>query len=121
VGEQSRTTAELIVECLENEGVTHVFGIPGEENIRLVEALSRSTINYVLTRHEQGASFIGGQCLQHAGGDHDPSRQPGQGERRQEEHDLGDSNSKGRHRNQEIACHENSAENTLEILLCCPP
>jgi acetolactate synthase I/II/III large subunit len=54
----SRTTAELIVECLENEGVTHVFGIPGEENIRLVDALSRSSIQYVLTRHEQGASFM---------------------------------------------------------------
>ncbi|HEX9041063.1 MAG TPA: acetolactate synthase large subunit [Trebonia sp.] len=58
MGEQSRSTAELIVECLENEGVTHVFGIPGEENIRLVEALSRSSISYVLTRHEQGASFM---------------------------------------------------------------
>ncbi|WP_101948772.1 acetolactate synthase large subunit [Mycobacterium sp. 3519A] len=56
--EQSRTTADLIVECLENEGVTHVFGIPGEENIRLVDALSRSSIEYVLTRHEQGASFM---------------------------------------------------------------
>jgi acetolactate synthase-1/2/3 large subunit len=54
----SHTTAELIVECLENEGVTHVFGIPGEENIRLVDALSRSSIEYVLTRHEQGASFM---------------------------------------------------------------
>ena len=32
--------ARLIVRCLENEGVTHVFGIPGEENIRLVDALS---------------------------------------------------------------------------------
>ena len=53
-----RTAADLIVECLENEGVTHVFGIPGEENIRLVEAISRSTIEYVLTRHEQGASFM---------------------------------------------------------------
>src|SRR5271155_1687619 len=53
-----RTTAELIVECLENEGVTHVFGIPGEENIRLIEALSKSSISYVLTRHEQGASFM---------------------------------------------------------------
>ena len=42
MAEQSRSTAELIVECLENEGVTHVFGIPGEENIRLVEALSKS-------------------------------------------------------------------------------
>jgi acetolactate synthase-1/2/3 large subunit len=58
MGEQSRSTAELIVECLENEGVTHVFGIPGEENIRLIEALSKSSIEYVLTRHEQGASFM---------------------------------------------------------------
>ena len=56
--EQSRSIAELIVECLENEGVTHVFGIPGEENIRLIEALSKSSIDYVLTRHEQGASFM---------------------------------------------------------------
>ena len=58
MAEQSRTTADLIVECLENEGVTHVFGIPGEENIRLMEALSKSSIEYVLTRHEQGASFM---------------------------------------------------------------
>jgi acetolactate synthase-1/2/3 large subunit len=58
VTEPSRSTAELIVQCLENEGVTHVFGIPGEENIRLVEAMSRSSIRYVLTRHEQGASFM---------------------------------------------------------------
>ncbi|HWC86887.1 MAG TPA: acetolactate synthase large subunit [Solirubrobacteraceae bacterium] len=50
--------AELIVRCLENEGVSHVFGIPGEENIRLVEALSRSSIRYVLVRHEQAASFM---------------------------------------------------------------
>ncbi|WP_375483474.1 acetolactate synthase large subunit [uncultured Jatrophihabitans sp.] len=53
-----RSTAHLIVECLAHEGVTHVFGIPGEENIRLVEALSESDITYVLTRHEQGASFM---------------------------------------------------------------
>ncbi len=58
MGEPKRTTAELIVECLENEGVTHVFGIPGEENIRFTEAVSRSSIEYVLTRHEQGASFM---------------------------------------------------------------
>jgi acetolactate synthase I/II/III large subunit len=56
--ERSRTIAELVVQCLENEGVTHVFGIPGEENIRLIEALSKSSIEYVLTRHEQGASFM---------------------------------------------------------------
>src|SRR5215217_1508881 len=58
MGESNRTTAELIVECLENEGVTHVFGIPGEENIRFTEAVSKSSIEYVLTRHEQGASFM---------------------------------------------------------------
>ncbi len=52
------TVAELLVDCLEHEGVTHVFGIPGEENIHLVEALSRSPIRYVLVRHEQGASFM---------------------------------------------------------------
>jgi acetolactate synthase I/II/III large subunit len=56
--EQSRSTAELIVECLENEGVTHVFGIPGEENIHVVDALARSSIAYVLVRHEQAASFM---------------------------------------------------------------
>ncbi len=50
--------AELIVRCLEVEGVTHVFGIPGEENIHLVDALSRSPIHYVLVRHEQAASFM---------------------------------------------------------------
>ncbi len=50
--------ADLIVECLEREGVTHVFGIPGEENIHLVDALSRSPIRFVLVRHEQGAAFM---------------------------------------------------------------
>jgi acetolactate synthase-1/2/3 large subunit len=52
------STAELIVRCLENEGVTHVFGIPGEENIHLVQALADSSIRYVLVRHEQAASFM---------------------------------------------------------------
>jgi acetolactate synthase I/II/III large subunit len=52
------SVAELIVQCLENEGVTHVFGIPGEENIHLVEALGESPIRYVLVRHEQAASFM---------------------------------------------------------------
>ena len=50
--------AHLIVRCLENEGVTHVFGIPGEENIRFTDALSTSPIRYVLVRHEQAASFM---------------------------------------------------------------
>ena len=50
--------AHLIVRCLESEGVTHVFGVPGEENIHLVDELSRSSIRYVLVRHEQAASFM---------------------------------------------------------------
>src|SRR6201996_9441933 len=51
--------AELMVRCLENEGVAVVFGIPGEENIRFVQALASSkTIRYVLTRHEQAAAFM---------------------------------------------------------------
>jgi acetolactate synthase I/II/III large subunit len=53
------SAAELLVRCLENEGVRVVFGIPGEENIRTTMALDRSpTIRYVLTRHEQAASFM---------------------------------------------------------------
>src|SRR6202161_4951304 len=50
--------AELIVKCLENEGVEVVFGLPGEENIRFMQALASSNIRYVLTRHEQAASFM---------------------------------------------------------------
>ena len=50
--------AELLVRCLEREGVTVVFGLPGEENIRLTDALARSPIRYVLVRHEQAASFM---------------------------------------------------------------
>jgi acetolactate synthase-1/2/3 large subunit len=57
-GASRATAAELLVRCLENEGVSVVFGIPGEENIRLTMALSRSSIRYVLTRHEQGAAFM---------------------------------------------------------------
>src|SRR5262245_62008616 len=53
------TAAELMVQCLEAEGVTLVFGIPGEENIRFVRALAGSTtIRYILARHEQAASFM---------------------------------------------------------------
>jgi acetolactate synthase-1/2/3 large subunit len=53
-----QTAADLIVRCLENEGVEYVFGIPGEENIHFVDALSGSGIRYVLVRHEQAASFM---------------------------------------------------------------
>ncbi|WP_369243738.1 acetolactate synthase large subunit [Streptomyces sp. R41] len=50
--------AHLLVRCLKAEGVEYVFGIPGEENIRFVDALNDSGIRYVLVRHEQAASFM---------------------------------------------------------------
>ena len=50
--------AELFVRCLENEGVEYVFGIPGEENMDLMDALLDTRIRFVTTRHEQGAAFM---------------------------------------------------------------
>ena len=51
-------TAELLVKCLENEGVEYVFGLPGEENLEVLEALRNSSIKFITTRHEQGAAFM---------------------------------------------------------------
>ena len=50
--------AELFVRCLENEGVQRIFGIPGEENLDVMDALLDSSIHFVTTRHEQGAAFM---------------------------------------------------------------
>uniref|UniRef100_UPI00405728C2 acetolactate synthase large subunit n=1 Tax=Candidatus Electrothrix sp. TaxID=2170559 RepID=UPI00405728C2 len=50
--------AELMVKCLENEGVEYIFGIPGEENLAFLEALRTSSIQLILTRHEQAAGFM---------------------------------------------------------------
>jgi acetolactate synthase-1/2/3 large subunit len=50
--------SDLLVAALENEGVERIFGIPGEENLAVVESLRRSKIELVLTRHEQAASFM---------------------------------------------------------------
>ena len=50
--------AELFIKCLENEGVEYIFGIPGEENLALMDALLDSSIRFVTTRHEQGAAFM---------------------------------------------------------------
>src|SRR5918912_473353 len=53
------TAAQLFVECLENEGVEYVFGIPGEETLDLNEALDRSRqIAFIPVRHEQGGAFM---------------------------------------------------------------
>ena len=50
--------AELLVRCLENEGVEVIFGIPGEENVDILDVLPESKIRFIATRHEQAAAFI---------------------------------------------------------------
>lgn len=50
--------SRLFVRCLENEGVEYIFGIPGEENLAFMDMLSESSIEFVTTRHEQGAAFM---------------------------------------------------------------
>ncbi len=50
--------SELFVKALENEGVKCIFGVPGEENLDLVEAIRKSSIQLIVTRHEQAAGFM---------------------------------------------------------------
>lgn len=50
--------SDLMVRALEMEGVEHIFAVPGEENLDLLESLRTSSIELVLTRHEQGAAFM---------------------------------------------------------------
>ncbi|MCU7958467.1 MAG: acetolactate synthase large subunit [gamma proteobacterium symbiont of Bathyaustriella thionipta] len=51
-------SAELFIQCLENEEVDYIFGIPGEENLDIMDALLSSRIQFITTRHEQGAAFM---------------------------------------------------------------
>jgi acetolactate synthase I/II/III large subunit len=50
--------SDLLVAALENEGVDRIFGVPGEENLDVVESLRNSKIKLILTRHEQAAAFM---------------------------------------------------------------
>jgi acetolactate synthase-1/2/3 large subunit len=50
--------SDLIVQCLENEGVRYVFGLPGEEIMDILDSLLDSPITFIPTRHEQGAAFM---------------------------------------------------------------
>ena len=50
--------SDLLVAALENEGVQRIFGVPGEENLDVIESLHRSKIELVVTRHEQAAAFM---------------------------------------------------------------
>ena len=53
-----RNVARLIVECLVHEGVEYVFGLPGEENLHMIDALADSSIRFITTRDERGAAFM---------------------------------------------------------------
>lgn len=57
-GDGPQTAAEVLVKCLESEGVEYVFGIPGEENLDMMNALEKSNIRVIVVRHEQGAAFM---------------------------------------------------------------
>ena len=50
--------SDLLVRCLENEGVRYVFGVPGEEIEALLFSLERSSVKVITTRHVQGAAFM---------------------------------------------------------------
>jgi len=50
--------SDLLVAALENEGVDRIFGVPGEENLDVVESLRQSSIELIITRHEQAAAFM---------------------------------------------------------------
>src|SRR5947208_5725304 len=54
----ARRASDVFVECLEAEGVKHVFGIPGEETLDLNESLADSSVEFVPVRHEQGGVYI---------------------------------------------------------------
>ena len=50
--------SDMFIRCLEEEGVTHIFGVPGEENADFMLSLLDSDIDFVLCRHEQAAAFM---------------------------------------------------------------
>ena len=53
---KQNTVAEVLVKCLENEGVKYVFGIPGEENLDMMNALEKSDIRVIVVRKTDGKS-----------------------------------------------------------------
>ncbi|MBF0368627.1 MAG: acetolactate synthase large subunit [Magnetococcales bacterium] len=54
----SQKASDLFVKCLEAEKVEYIFGVPGEENLDLLESIRHSSIRLILTRHEQAAAFM---------------------------------------------------------------
>ncbi|MEY4270091.1 MAG: hypothetical protein RLZZ58_1307, partial [Pseudomonadota bacterium] len=63
-----KKASDLFIDCLEEEGVEYIFGVPGEENLDFLDSLSRSKkIRLILTRHEQGAGFMAATYGRHTG------------------------------------------------------
>lgn len=63
-----KKASDLFIDCLEQEGVEYIFGVPGEENLDFLDSLSRSKqIKLILTRHEQGAGFMAATYGRHTG------------------------------------------------------
>ena len=64
----TQKASDLFIQCLEEEGVEYIFGVPGEENLDFLDSLSRSKqIKLILTRHEQGAGFMAATYGRHTG------------------------------------------------------
>ena len=64
----TQKASDLFIQCLEEEGVEYIFGVPGEENLDFLDSLSRSKkIRLILTRHEQGAGFMAATYGRHTG------------------------------------------------------
>jgi len=55
----TQSTAHVFIKALENEGVEYIFGVPGEENLAIMDAIKDSSIEFIATRHEQAAGFMG--------------------------------------------------------------
>jgi acetolactate synthase I/II/III large subunit len=58
IPEKKMNASDLFIKALENEGVERIYGVPGEENLDFLEAMRQSSIDLILTRHEQGAAFM---------------------------------------------------------------
>ena len=53
-----RNVAQLLVSCSRTRGVEYVFGLPGEENLQVIDAIASSSIRFITTRDERGAAFM---------------------------------------------------------------
>lgn len=53
-----RTGGQLIVDCLQAQGVEHIFCVPGESYLAVLDALHDASINVTVCRQEGGAVMM---------------------------------------------------------------